>query len=150
MLSSTAHADLELRILDRVPSDPAGKSLYRIELTLDHGRKWATDEALRRGMGEMRQSVAAALPKIHHDQFTAAEYERLAADIEGQIDYVTANCKLSPEADMQLHVVLGEIIDGVGQMQGGAKREKGAVKIVKALDAYGAHFDHQGWTRLDH
>lgn len=39
MLSSTAHADLELRILGRMPPDPAGKSLYRIELTLDHAQE---------------------------------------------------------------------------------------------------------------
>src|SRR5688572_2418384 len=42
MLSSTAHADLELRILNRVPAaDPAGKALYRIELTLDHAQECA-------------------------------------------------------------------------------------------------------------
>src|SRR5688572_19849674 len=40
MLSSTAHADLEVRIFDRVPPQgSAGKSLYRIELTLDHAQE---------------------------------------------------------------------------------------------------------------
>jgi hypothetical protein len=41
MLSSTAHADLELRILGRMPPDPSGTSLYRIELTLDHAQEYS-------------------------------------------------------------------------------------------------------------
>ena len=121
-----------------------------IELTLDHGKKWATDEPLRHGMGEMRRAMAAALPSIHTGQFAPAEYERLGAGLESQIDYVTTNCKLSPEADMQLHVVLGEIIDGVDGMRRGDDRQDGAVKVVNALDAYGAHFDHRGWEPLSH
>lgn len=119
-----------------------------LELTLDHGRKWHTDEALRRGMAEMRRQAAASLPLIHERRFVAADYERLAAGIESQIDYVTANCKLSPEADMQLHVVLAEIIDAVGAMREKRAPEEGAVKLAQALDAYAAHFEHPGWEKL--
>lgn len=119
-----------------------------LELTLNRGKKWATDEPLRQGMGEMRRAMAAALPSIHAGKFTPAEYDRLGAGIETQIDYVTTNCKLSPEADMQLHVVLAEIIDGIGAMREGQEREAGAVKLAQALDTYGAHFDHPGWQKL--
>jgi hypothetical protein len=40
MLSSTAHADLELRIVSRTP-DAKGRFVYQVELTLDHAQESA-------------------------------------------------------------------------------------------------------------
>ncbi len=70
--------------------------------------------------------------------------------MQGQIDYVTANCKLPEEADHQLHVVLGQILDGIAVLKADKGRDQGAVKIVQALELYGAHFDHAGWKPLKH
>ena len=55
---------------------------------------------------------------------------------------------LPEDADAQLHVVLEQIIDGVAEMKAG--RDKGAVKIVQALDMYGKYFNHTGWKPLPH
>src|SRR4051812_17879460 len=38
MLSSTAHSDLEIRIVSRAP-DAAGRFVYQVELTLDHAQE---------------------------------------------------------------------------------------------------------------
>ncbi|MDO8397464.1 MAG: hypothetical protein Q7T45_06560 [Bradyrhizobium sp.] len=120
------------------------------KISLDHGKKWPTDEALRRGMGEIRNAMADAVPAIHRDKFSSGEFEKLAGRVQGQIDYVTANCKLPEAADHQLHVVLEQILDGIAAMKADKGRDQGAVKIVQALDLYGAHFNHAGWKKLKH
>ena len=121
-----------------------------VELKLDHGKKWQTDDALRRGMGEIRQAMAKSLAPIHENTFSAANYDALAASVQTQIDYVVANCKLPEEADQQLHLVLEQILDGIAEMKAASHRDQGAIKIVKALDTYGKYFDHAGWKPLAH
>jgi hypothetical protein len=123
---------------------------HTAEIKLDHGKKWPTDEALRRGMGEIRNAMADALTPIHRNKFSSGDFGKLAARVQGQIDYVTANCKLPEEADHQLHIVLEQILDGIAVMKADKGRDKGAVKIVQALDQYGAHFNHAGWKPLKH
>lgn len=118
------------------------------ELVLNNGAKWETDEALRRGMTDMRNDLAAALPRIHGDEFTPAEYAELADKVDGRIAYLVENCKLSPEADEQLHVVLVDIMDGSTAMKGDADPRHGAVKIIEALGVYPEYFDHPGWQPL--
>jgi hypothetical protein len=121
-----------------------------VKLRLDHGKKWPTDDVLRRGMSEIRSEIAQALTPIHKGAFTPAQYDALAGRIQAQIDNVVGNCKLPEAADQQLHVVLEQIIDGVAGMKASAARDKGAVKIVQALGQYGNFFDHAGWQPLDH
>jgi len=120
------------------------------QLQLDHGKKWQTDDALRRGMSEIRSAVAEALTPIHKKAYTPAQYDALAARIQAQIDYVVGNCKLPEAADQQLHLVLEQIIDGVSEMKAKTGRDKGAVKVVRALGQYGQYFDHAGWRPLEH
>jgi hypothetical protein len=121
-----------------------------IELNLDHGKKWQTDAPLQKGMDEIRRSLAASLDQIHHGQASHAEYSALADSVERQVDYITQNCKLSEQADAELHVVIGQVLDGVEAMRKGVDRQAGAVKVVEALDAYGDYFDHPGWQKLIH
>jgi hypothetical protein len=125
-----------------------GDSAATVQLQFNNGRKWQTDDALRRGMSEIRTAVAESLMPIHQNAFTPAQYDALAARIQAQIDYVVGNCKLPEEADQQLHLVLEQIIDGVGEMKAATGRDQGAVKIVRALAQYGEYFDHVGWRPL--
>ncbi|WP_249779747.1 hypothetical protein [Bradyrhizobium sediminis] len=120
------------------------------KIRLDNGKKWPTDAALRRGMSEIRTAMADALAPIHRNKFSSEDFEQLAGRVQGQIDYVTANCKLPEAADHQLHVVLEQILDGIAIMKADKGRDQGAVKIVQALDQYGAHFNHAGWKKLTH
>lgn len=117
-------------------------------LVLNSGAKWQTDDPLRRGMADLRNDMAAALPLIHDNDFTPAQYAALAAKVDGHIDYLVANCKLSPEADEQLHTVLADIMDGAEAMKGAADQKQGAVKIILALDVYPDYFDHPGWQAI--
>lgn len=121
-----------------------------VQLKLDNGKKWQTDDALRRGMSEIRTAMAGSLAPIHKKTFTPKQYEALADRVQTQIDYVVGNCKLTEDADAQLHVVLEQIIDGVAEMKAATGRDQGAVKIVRALDLYGKYFNHTGWKPLTH
>jgi hypothetical protein len=122
-----------------------------LELQLDNGARWPTDEALRRGMNEMREAMAAALPRIHAGALPRADYAALADRVQAQVDYVVENCRLPEAADAQLHLVIAQILDGIGVMKdAGADGAEGAVVLIRALDAYGDAFDHPGWTPIAH
>ncbi len=122
-----------------------GDKAAAVKLQLNHGKKWQTDEALRRGMNDIRAAMAEAVTPIHENVFTPAQYDALATRTQAQIDYVVGNCKLPEEADKQLHIVLEQIIDGVTEMKAGTERDQGAAKIVRALTQYGDYFNHTGW-----
>lgn len=119
-----------------------------VEIKLDNGRKWPTDEVLCPGMGEIRIAMADALIPIHRNAFSAGAYEALAARVQAQVDYIIANCQLPEQADHQLHIVLEQILDGLPAMKAATGQAQGAAKIVQALDLYGEHFDHAGWQPL--
>ena len=54
------------------------------KLMLDHGKKWATDEPLRRNMSEIRSALAAKATAIHHGTLTAEDvYKRQRLAIVG-------------------------------------------------------------------
>lgn len=127
-----------------------GATGHALEMKLNNGRKWQTDAPLRQGMSEIRAVVSASLERIHKGRFTPADYATLGDRIQAQIDYVTANCKLSEDADLQLHVSLTQIIEGAAAMKEKTGQEQGAVRVVRALDAYGKYFDHPGWKPLGH
>ncbi len=120
------------------------------KLKLDHGRKWATDEALRRGMTAIRAAMAARLDAIHRNTLAAADYRALGVTVEQEVARIVAECKLEPRADAMLHVVIADLMAGAEAMQGKAKTTPaaGAHKVVQALDAYGSYFDHPGWAAL--
>lgn len=120
-------------------------------LELNQGKKWQTDEALRKGMTNMRAALAKDLKVIHANKASEAQYEALAAKLNGEVAYVVQNCKLDPKADAELHKVIAEVLGGAEAMQGkqpGVERREGAVRAVKALNAYGKYFDHPGWRNL--
>lgn len=120
-----------------------------LELTLNQGAKWQGDESMYRGMEGIRDAVLAREAAIHDGSLDPQARKALAAEIMGQVDYMVANCKLSPETDEQLHMVLGQVIEGASALEGDGPVEDGAVLIVAALEAYGTHFEHPGWTGLN-
>ncbi|WP_373048736.1 hypothetical protein [Vulgatibacter sp.] len=123
---------------------PAGK------LVLNAGAKWGTDAALRAGMEAFQHTLAEAIPAIHDGSFTPAQYAALAGNLEKQLASIMSQCKLPPEADAQLHILLVEFFGGIEAMKGEGDRMKGAVRIVRGLGTYGKFFEHPGWKPLVH
>ena len=121
-----------------------------VQLTLDHGKKWATDDSLRQGMSRIRDALNAELPAIHSGKAAAEQYQALAQKVNDQLAFMVKNCKLEPKADAVLHLILADIIAGADilQAQHGGEAHQGAVKIVHALENYASYFDHPGWQGL--
>ncbi|MFN4352151.1 MAG: hypothetical protein ACK4F6_15215 [Hylemonella sp.] len=122
-------------------------------LQLNAGKKWETDAALRSSMAQIRQALDASLPKIHDNKLAAAGYGALARKVEGEVGNIVKNCKLEPEADAQLHLIVADLLAGAEQMAGKVKhtkRQGGAVKVVTALINYGKYFDDPQFTPPEH
>lgn len=120
-------------------------------IELNAGKKWGTDDALRHGMGAIRSLAENALPAAHAGKLTPAGYDALANDINAHITFIVENCKLDPKADAQLHVIIGDLTNGVEMMQGkrpGQARPMGVVEISRTLNTYGQYFSHEGWRTI--
>lgn len=120
---------------------------------LNDGKKWATDAPLRKGMENIRAAMTTALPAIHINKLSSAKYNALAQKTSNEVAYIVANCKLDPQADAQLHLIIADILSGVEAMQGktnGTKRQAGAVRLLGALEKYDTYFDHPGWKPITH
>lgn len=128
--------------------DHGAQKPHKIELNA--GKKWETDDALRKGMSSMRASIAAALPNAHAGKLSNAEYDTLGKDLGGHVAYIVENCKLDPKADAQLHVVVADIASGIETIEGkaGKKRAMGVVKTAQALNTYSKYFNHDGFQQI--
>jgi len=121
-------------------------------MELNQGQKWETDAALRQGMSELHQIVSTGLDGAHANALKSDDYKKMSGEIMTQFTYIVENCDLEPEADTQLHILLGNIIQGVEVIEGkvsGEQPENGLVKMAEALNSYGLHFDHPNWGNFD-
>lgn len=131
------------------PAAHAGHQANDLLPRLNAGAKWQGDANMISGMNAIRSSISPLVPAIHAQTLPADDYKRLATDIQAQVDFMVANCKLSPEADEQFHIVLAQVLDGISAMEAGPHREAGAARIVTALNSYGEYFTHPGWQPLE-
>jgi hypothetical protein len=121
------------------------------KLMLDHGKKWASDEALRRNMNEIRAALAAKAAAIHKGTLTTEDYKALGTLVEARVANIVTACKLEPAADENLHLIVAELSAGADAMQGKAKATPtaGAVQTVGAVNQNGLYFQHPGWKPMD-
>ncbi len=121
------------------------------KLMLDHGKKWPTDEPLRRNMSAIRAALVANATAIHHGTLTADDYQALGSLVEAHIAKIVSECKLDPAADENLHLIVGELSTGADAMQGKSKATPaaGAAQTVGAVNQYGRYFQHPGWKVID-
>jgi len=118
-------------------------------LQLDHGKKWTTDAPLRRAMLSIREAVHGAPAALHKATAKPEAYAEVGNRIEADVGIIVKECKLPPDADAQLHVVVAEMIAGADAMKGAKDAKAGRAGLVKvngALTAYGKYFDHPGWA----
>lgn len=121
------------------------------KLELNAGKKWGTDDALRQAMSTIHASVSQTLPMAHSGKAKVADYEAFSKSITAQVSYMVENCKLDPKADEQLHIIVADLMSGAEAAEGKEgekKRASGVVKVARAANAYGKHFDHAGWKAI--
>ena len=125
-----------------------GHAAATLELELNNGAKWQGDQSMIDGMSTIRAAMVANLGAIHDGSLTVDGAKTLAADVQKQVNFMVENCVLEPAVDEQFHAVLGGVLNGIGALEAG-EVEPGAVAIVEALNAYGAHFEHPGWQNIE-
>ena len=94
------------------------------KLAFDHGKKWATDEPLRKNMSEIRAVLAAKQVGIHKGTLAPEDYKTLGTLVEARVATIVAECKLEPAADANLHLIVAELIAGADAMQGKRRRRR--------------------------
>jgi hypothetical protein len=60
------------------------------------------------------------------------------------VDDILRDCRLPEAADAELHVLLAGLMEG-SETTGASDRVGGAMRVIRALQAYGRHFDHPDW-----
>lgn len=127
-----------------------GASTHALELNA--GQKWVIDAPLRQGMDKIHASVTSALSALHDGKLSNDQYDAFAADVNDQFTYIVQNCKLEPQADAQLHIVLGNIMSGLdmaSRKEQGQERQLGVIKVAQTLNDYGDYFNHADWKKID-
>jgi hypothetical protein len=119
-------------------------------LSFDQGRKWSTDEALRRHMEEIRAALAQRREAILDDKLTSRDERALAETIENRVAAILTDCKLEPRADANLHLIVADLVQAADILQGKSRlpRRTGATLAVRATQMYATYFDHPGWVRV--
>ena len=105
--------------------------------------RWATDAPLRAGMRGARD-VVAALEHGRHGHLDAGQVRRLAAQLEGHVQGIFAECKLVPEADMALHDILLPLLAGARALTADPADLRPVASMQLALQAYARGFDDSG------
>ena len=70
------------------PDGHNGHGVPAMELRLNNGQKWQTDEVLRAGMSQIREVMDASLPPIHSGRYSAADLSALGDWVQEQVDVV--------------------------------------------------------------
>lgn len=109
-------------------------------LKLNNGAKWATDQPLRDGMAAIRKLTSSAAKK---GVPSASDSAALGKKVETQVSTIISSCRLEPQADAMLHIVLARILDGAKELGGNAEAERkaGLDKINKAVADFYVYFN---------
>lgn len=129
-------------------SHPIHSKISKTNLTLDHGKKWATDLPLRQSMEKISQLMNSNLSLIHNNKMSDSEFKSLSQQIHSQTNNIFKNCKLSPKADQMLHEILIPILKSENVYLGTEKsmsKHDATVSIMRSLENYGKYFDHKDW-----
>lgn len=135
--------------LGALASDPTHEHhvMKSINLKLNNGKKWSTDKPLRANMSAIHDHIKLNAPKIKNNNFTSDEYKKLGQEIDGNIQSIFKSCKLAPDADAQLHIIMAKMMSANSTLKGEAKYSKkhdAVHSILAAYKSYLKYFDHSG------
>ena len=117
-------------------------------LVLNEGERWATDAALREGMGRVRASFAEVLPAYKRGELSPEAATDAARAIDDHVAYLVENCRLEPAADAVLHVLVAELLQGTATLRKAPASPEGLPRIHGVLQDYPRYFDHPGWEGI--
>lgn len=101
---------------------------------------WATDAPLREGMGRIRLSVEA-LGHYEQGHMGAEQAVEMAANVEKDVNFLIANCKLDPDADAALHAIIARLLKGAHALKADPADLAAIAPMREAMAEYAATFD---------
>jgi hypothetical protein len=114
--------------------------------TLPAGQLWATDVPLRSAMTRIRSAVERSQSAYEQGRLQPESAKALAAAVEADVQYMVENCRLEPEPDAALHVLIGRMMGAAGVLREDPGSPEGVAELAAVLHDYGATFDHPGWA----
>ena len=103
------------------------------------GTLWPTDAPLRTGMSRIDSAVDSAGADRPLSRERA---DLLARTVQESVTYIVRNCKLPPEPDAALHVLIGRLMTAAGELASDATSEAALVQLTDVLRDYHGTFDH--------
>lgn len=117
------------------------------EKTPAPAKRWAVDAPLQTGMGKIRTAVESL---AHHEMghLDTKQVVMLATEIDTQVQYLIANCKLEPAADSALHGIIGPLLAGAKALKDKPADAAPVAALRSALHDYPRYFDDPAWLPL--
>jgi hypothetical protein len=112
------------------------------------GKRWPADAPLRTGMAEIRRAIDA-LPDDGNRPIGSEQAATLATQVERQVAYLVANCKLEPQADAALHAILARLLQGTAALKSDPNDRAALAMLRQALQEYPRQFDDPGWATAE-
>ena len=110
------------------------------------GERWPTDEPLRAAMTRLQAAVNEALRAHERGTLDATHAQALAQSVEKEVAFMIENCKLPPQADAALHVLIGRMLSAVARLKETPADENALPELAHVLQQYSETFDHPNWT----
>lgn len=108
-------------------------------------QRYATDATLRQQMREIRGEVEA-LGQYERDPVKPEMAARRAGRIIGHVNTIIVNCKLPPDADEALHLIIGPLLQHAAALQSDPKKLDAIPPMREALVKYASQFDDPGFA----
>jgi hypothetical protein len=103
-------------------------------------QRWATDAPLRAGMAGIRTAVEA-LGHYEMGHMGPEQAAEQAAGIQAHVRDIIANCKLAPDADAALHLIIAPLMQHAAALQADPAKLEAIAPMREALAAYARQFD---------
>ena len=103
-------------------------------------QRWDTDAPLRTGMAKIRTAVDA-LQHYERGHMGPEQAVALATQIQEQVAYLIANCKLEPQADAALHVIIAKLSAGAQALKATPANLAAILPMRETLADYARSFD---------
>ncbi|OGT55597.1 MAG: hypothetical protein A3E01_16575 [Gammaproteobacteria bacterium RIFCSPHIGHO2_12_FULL_63_22] len=100
----------------------------------------ATDAPLREGMGRIRLSVDA-LGHYEQGHMGAEQAVEMAGNVEKDVNFLIANCRLDPDADAALHGIIAKLLKGAHALKSNPADLAAIAPMREAMAEYAASFD---------
>lgn len=120
----------------------------RAQPELNHGKRWATDTSLREGMIRVRTAAIKAQKLSVDGKLNRAQATTLATSIDNALAYIFEHCKLEPDADANLHLLIERLMHAASTVKTAPDSMEGLPEIMEVLEAYPYYFDHPDWQSL--